>query len=141
MKAKEYLQRPAQLKAEIQADIDRLADMRSIAECITRQLSFTAGRVLSKDPYSFEKAMIDITAEEESIWKKAEILRDMEIEILKMIQKLPKTSHQTVLRLRYLTDMKWKDIAEKMYVSDAQIYRLHNDALKAFEKLIVGESF
>ena len=58
-------------------------------------------------------------------------------EVLVLIGTLDNEEYQSLLAMRYLDGMQWKDIAERLNLSEPTIYRWHNEALK---KLIVNDS-
>lgn len=54
-------------------------------------------------------------------------------EIRKQIRKVKDETEQEVLEKRYMMDMTWEDIAEKMGHSTRNIYRIHGKALEHFK--------
>ncbi len=70
------------------------------------------------------------------LFELAEKLFSEKTEIFGVIIKLEKPPHRTILSLRYLTLLTWEEIAEEMDMSLRHIYRLHNEALLAAEKIV-----
>lgn len=132
MTAKEYLSQPSDLMEEIRRDLDNLADLRSIVEKVTTNLSFTAGRNPSKDPYAFESAMLDIRTEEEKIWEKTEKLKKMLLEVTRQINSIPGRYNARLLRKRYIEGKTWRIIAAELNVSYEYVFELHQAALQEF---------
>ena len=133
MTAKEYLEQPGRLKEEIQSDVDNLASLRSVVEKVTTSLSFTAGRG-GKDPRSFENTMINIKAEEEKIWEKTEKLKLLMKEVMCLINQLPYGNKRRLLKMRYIEEKTWREIAAALEVGERYVYDLHRQALKDVEK-------
>ena len=61
---------------------------------------------------------------------------DEQIELLKIenqIRKMHSEDERKVLRLRYIKDLKWDDVATEMGYGWTQVHRLHSSALKNFK--------
>lgn len=140
MTAMEYLSQPLALMEEIRCDLDNLASLRSMVERVTTNLSFTAGRNPSKDPYAFENTMLDIREEEEKIWAKTERLKKLLLEIARQLNCVPGRYSARLLRMRYIEGKKWREIAEELNVSYMYVFELHREALKDFEKSLADRS-
>lgn len=69
---------------------------------------------------------------EERITAEIDRYVDMREEAAIRIDRLPLANERAVLRYRYLCDMKWEDIAEKMNYSLMQLHRIHARALTNF---------
>ncbi len=133
MTVKEYLSRPKELKEEIRCDLDNLAAMRSIVENCTTHLSFTAGRNPSKNKDAFEDVMIGITEEEERIREKVAELAALQVDVLRLISTLKDHNQQTVLRLRFVNEMTWPEIAKTMSLSKRYAMQIQQEALQELE--------
>ncbi len=136
MTAKEYLSQPSALKKEIQDDIDNLADMRAIVQKVTTELSFTAGRVPSKDPHAFESMMLSITEAEAAILEKEEKLKELYLEVLAKINLVDNLNRRRLLKLRYIHEKTWCSIASDLYIGQRYVYDLHKMALRDFEEIL-----
>ncbi|MBR4874671.1 MAG: DUF1492 domain-containing protein [Clostridia bacterium] len=80
--------------------------------------------------------VLSLKAYEGKLFALAERLFSEKTEIFRVIIRLEKTPHRTILSLRYLTLLTWEEIAEEMDMSLRHIYRLHNEALVAAEKIV-----
>lgn len=68
------------------------------------------------------------------ILNKANELIDLKIKISSQIDQLEERNYRILLRERYLNCSGWLDIAEHMNYDPSWIYRMHGDALEAFEE-------
>lgn len=73
-----------------------------------------------------DELLTDIVKEKE---KAVAVRRDIEGKIDAMENEL----YRALLRYRYILSYRWEQIADTMYYSVQSIYRLHGEALKAFE--------
>lgn len=136
MTAKEYLSRVRRLQREIAANAEQIQRMRAMAERTTaaygehsgggggapdRRAELVAGIV------DMERALERDNAEMIRIWRRANA----------EIDRLPREAHRTILKMRYLGNMSWARIAEKMGYCERQVRRIHISALKAFEKYVL----
>ena len=71
----------------------------------------------------------DIVAEIESLEKSRR-------RISEQIEAVPNETYRTLLHERYELCWKWEKIAVDLNVSIRHVYRLHGEALQAFEKII-----
>ena len=133
MNAKDWLIQPHELKEEILEELENLAVLRSIVEKVTTDLSFTAGCSSSKEAHGFENAMLNIKAEEDKIWEKTELLQKTILEVLYKIDELENPKHRAVLRMRYIQDMKFSEIAARLDLCEDRVWKIHRAALKEFE--------
>ena len=140
MTAREYLEQPKLLQEEIFKDQDNIASMRSIVEQCTTHLSFTAGRNPSKNKGAFEDVMLDITEAEAKLEEKIHRYEALMIKVTMLIGKLDDPDLRKLLRLRYLEEKPWDEVASSVGVSESHIYLLHRKALTEFEKFIVDNS-
>ena len=54
--------------------------------------------------------------------------------IMRQVESMPDEQYRSVLYHRYVLCWKWSAIAEDMMLDERWIYRIHGQALKAFEK-------
>ncbi len=135
MDAVTFLEQPKRLMEEIQDDIDDLAYMRSCVEKVTTNLSFTAGRG-GKDERAFENSMIDIKEEEDKIWEKTEKLKKVILDVASVINLLQDSNMRNLLRMRYLKEKSWSEIAAELPVGSRYVYTVHRQALAEVEKIL-----
>ena len=136
MEAVIFLERPGDLKAEIQSDADNLAALRSVMEKVTTSLSFTAGCNPSKETHAFEDIMLSIKMEEEKIWGKVELLKEVLLETAEVINRLSSEKERRLLKLRYLEGKSWYEVAAVLQINDHYVHAIHRSALKHMEGLL-----
>ncbi|OFL79140.1 hypothetical protein HMPREF2747_05565 [Fusobacterium sp. HMSC073F01] len=59
-------------------------------------------------------------------------LCNFQIKLSQTIDKMENTNERAVLRLRYILNQTWEEIAEKMGYTLRQIHRIHGNAIKNF---------
>lgn len=69
-----------------------------------------------------------------NILEKVHELTNLKIKISGEIDELEERNYRILLRERYLNCSGWLDIAEHMNYDPSWIYRMHGDALEAFEE-------
>lgn len=57
-------------------------------------------------------------------------------EIVKVIEQVPKVDYVELLKLRYVQNMRWEDIAHEMQVSWRHTHRMHRHALQEVGKIL-----
>lgn len=73
-------------------------------------------------------AIIELDAE---IDRKVDELCEMRQKIIKQIDSIGDDKQRRVLKLRYISGMKWERIAIEMHYDRMQIWRIHGDALSS----------
>lgn len=77
-----------------------------------------------------------IAALQEEVDREIDELIEVKTEILRLIRRLPKPEHQTVLELRYLKGWTWKKIMINMHYSRSWTFTLHQSALEQIRYLL-----
>ena len=54
-------------------------------------------------------------------------------EVYKTIAAIPASQLGAVITYRYIENMPWLDIAQKLRISESRVYQLHREALAAIE--------
>ncbi len=111
---------------------------RARRETYDRLTSITAtggGTVVSgtKDPHKFD-ALVDLDAELERRIGEIDRIR---LEILGAIKAIENDQYRIILYDRYYEHVKWDNIAMKMHYHKRTVEKMHGDALKAIEPIIV----
>lgn len=131
MTAKEYLQPYRSINMKINAKLEEISRLRSIAEKATARIS--GDRVM--------------TSASEGMAKTVERMVDLENEVDDMVDSLSAIEDilacvdddklQVLLRYRYKCGLTWQEVADRMGYKDVRpIYRWHNEALKKVETVI-----
>lgn len=109
------------------AEIERLAEKRSIAAKVTPAYSLAPGG--SIDGKAMENAIVRIVEQEQKISAVLARLTQQEAEVEALIELLPDSPTKIVMRRRYLNYQKWERIAEAMSYSYQHIHKLHGQGL------------
>lgn len=135
MTGKQYFQRALDADRRIQA----LAEQRQHLEDMALRrpgLSASGIRAQSGNHSALEQSVVRLLDAErklaETINEYTEIIR----EAGEVIAKIGDEKMQRVLRLRYLSGMRWEEIAGKMGYTLRQTFRLHGLALRAAERIL-----
>ncbi len=109
------------------AEIERLAEKRSIAAKVTPAYSLAPGG--SSDGKAMENAIVRIVEQEQKISAVLARLTQQEAEVEALIELLPDSPTKLVMRRRYLNYQKWERIAEAMSYSYQHVHKLHGQGL------------
>jgi hypothetical protein len=135
MNAKEYLNQAFRIDERINSKIEQARSLRALAEKATSVISKTPPNG-ARNVSRVEDVIIKMADLEAEINADAESLVDLKRDIVSVIKKIENPEYQTLLELRYLCFKAWEQIAVDMHRSIQHIYRLHEAALKALEKIL-----
>ncbi len=133
-----WLESARLLEESIRCDLDDLAAYRSSAEKRTAMLSLTGGATATGER-TMEDAVIGIVLQKEKIREKLARLEALEQEMMSIFGRLADPAQRQLMTLRYVKERSWLYIAEKLNISRATVYRLHEAALREVEKLYEEE--
>ncbi|EPR08121.1 DUF1492 domain-containing protein [Ruminiclostridium papyrosolvens] len=137
MNAKTYLGQAYRMNLRINNQLEQLEQLKALTSKITS--SFGKERVsCTKEKSPMENAIIKIVVAEDEINRTIDRFIDLKVEISSNIQKLDNFENRILLELRYLCFNTWEEIAAKMNYRTSYIYKIHNRALKAMEKVMLG---
>ena len=129
MTAKEYLSQAFELKRLIEIKMKRTEVLRKLAERAKVEISETP-----KNPNHLkspmEEAMVKLLTLEEEILHDTEEFTSVMRSIQKTINDVPDSSCRLILEMRYLTFMKWEDIASELGWSERNVFYVHGKALR-----------
>ena len=128
MTAKEYLSRAYRIDKRINAKLEQVQALRTLAEKASAILTGTPmgkGGVPQSMESTIEK-MVDLQAVIDGELKQ---LMDTKLEIMTILKCVETIQLQTLLELRYLNFMAWEEIADAMNIQTRQVFRLHGKAL------------
>lgn len=135
MKAKHYLAQAYRMNLKINNQLEQLQYLRVLTTKITSTLS--EDRVsCTRDKNPMESSIIRVLSAEEEINAMIDSFVDLKTEISNNIQKVDNFDYKLLLELRYLCFNTWEDISLKMHYKTSYIYKMHNRALNALEKII-----
>ncbi len=132
--AKEFLNRGRRLNELIDSRLREVSRLRQLAASVSSPPT-DGERIEGGIPQSkVENSVVKIIALEEEINAEIDRLVEVHREIRVAIERLSSPHERLILRERYINDMAWEDIADKLNYSIRQVTRLHGRALKSFAK-------
>lgn len=129
MTKKEYLKKGYRINLEIETKKEVLEELKSNLDglqAIKLTEKVQGGPI--KDDFGIVNKMNKIIEMEKDLNE----LCDFQIKLSGTIDKLENTNERVVLRLRYILNQTWEEIAEKMGYTLRQIHRIHGNAIKNF---------
>jgi DNA-directed RNA polymerase specialized sigma subunit len=134
MTAKEYLSRGRELCLTIKSHEAIIDNLRRMEQSIpTPQFDQEVVDHSRSLRAPFEKWVCMRLDWEDKVKAEKEELAGVQKELGDAIMKIPDTSYQAVLMLRYVAFKNWTDIAAELSFSDSYVYRLHGKALLLVE--------
>lgn len=130
---KEYLKKYTHIKREVSQIEDEIEKIMAYLEKVTA----TLGKSISSGHKREDRTAKGIAELQDLRKRYSDKLSDM-LDILRDIEnaigKLPE-KERTVMRYRYIDNLLWDDIADKMHFSKRQVIRIEKAALKKLEKI------
>lgn len=135
MTAKEYLKQVYLLDKQIQVEVktlEQLRDMRGVIQ------GCSYGEKIGTNPNRNLEAPFIRTIEkiwelEEKINAQITKLVSLQSEINEAIDQMEDPAEKLLLKYRYLNDMDWYNIADKLDISVRTVHRIHATALQNFQ--------
>lgn len=141
MNAKQYLKQAYRLGDLIKNDLQELKRLESL---VTSVSSPNLTGIMFSEPQKhdapFVNGVILIEELKEKINEEIKGFLKVEYEIRTTILNLKDNEQKLCLKLRYLSFLKWDAVASEMHISQKQVYRIHNQALKEIQKLIPNDT-
>ena len=135
MMSKDYFRRIRELKSLIKSKEIQSASLRDLAVNINPNYS-----VMPKNPSKSASPMeevvckaLDLESETNELKKR---LISMEIEAIDLINEISDANYQALLTRRYIRMENWEDIARELYYSQSTVYRVHREAVAAFDAVL-----
>lgn len=129
MTAKEYLSQAFWVDVGIGSKLDQLERLNALATRATTTFSQTPVSG-TRNPHRTEDVVIKIIMLEDKLKEDMNRLVELKADITKAIEGVDVKEYRILLEKRYLSFMKWEDIAFDMHCSLRTIYRMHGEALK-----------
>lgn len=127
MTKKEFLNQYLNAKKEIGIKLDQIARLRELSTKITQTL--TPDKVKSNSENRLESSVSKIVDIEREIGASIDQLERTRLQVESVINSVPNVNQRNVLRLRYISGMKWEQIAIKLNYDYRWVLRLHGKAL------------
>lgn len=130
MTAKEYLRQAYRLDHRINADIAEMERLRDMA-CSIRSSGtgphYNSTRVTEAP---FARTLEKLWAMEERINAEIDKLIDLKAQIMTVIGSITDPDERMVLQYRYVENMTWEQIGDKLCMDESTIRRRHQKALQ-----------
>ena len=130
MTTKEYLSRAYYLDIRIRSKAMQIAELETLATKVNAALSPIKVQT-SKDNHKMESTVIKMTEYQEELNNDMKKLIQVKRETKEIIDTVTNDEYRVLLELRYLSSMRWEEIAVEMNYSIDHVFRLHRRALKA----------
>lgn len=127
MTKKEFLNQYLNAQKEIGIKLDQITRLRELSTKITQTL--TPDRVKSNSDNRLEFTVSKIVDMEKEIGASIDQLERVRLQVESVIDSVPNANQRNVLRLRYISGMKWEQIAVKLNYDYRWVLRLHGKAL------------
>ncbi len=128
MKARDYLGQAFRLDQRINSKIEQVRSLNDLATKCTSTITGMPG-----NPNRGKDSIGDIIAKivdlQEEINRDIDALVDLKAEIYSVVQSIENVECRTLLELRYLSFMRWEEIAVQLNYGMENVYRLHRKAL------------
>lgn len=128
MKARDYLGQAFRLDQRINSKIEQVRSLNDLAAKCTSTVTGMPGNP-NRGKDSIGDTVAKIVDLQEEINRDIDALVDLKAEIYSVIRAIDNVECQTLLELRYLSFMRWEEIAVQLNYGMENIYRLHRKAL------------
>lgn len=132
---KEYLSRAFHLDILINGKLAQLDDLRAIATKVTAHMS-DMPKSATPNKHSMEDTIIKLVDLEREVTADIDALVDIKCDIRAVIKAVPTYELRTLLELRYLSFLKWAEIAAGLGREERSTFELHGKALECVKKII-----
>ena len=135
MTGKQYFQRVLDAdrkRKALQAQINHIEDMALRRPTLSRSGVHAA----SGNHSALELAVVRLLDTEKRLADQVDEYTRLIDEASNVIEKISDSKEQAVLRYRYLSGMRWEDVAPRVGYTLRQTFRLHGYALRSAEKII-----
>ena len=127
MTKKEFLNQYLNAEKEIGIKFDQIARLRELSTKTTQTL--TPDKVKGNSENRLESSVSKIVDIEREIGSSIDQLERTRLQVESVINSVPNVNQRNVLRLRYISGMKWEQIAVKLNYDYRWVLRLHGKAL------------
>lgn len=129
MTTKEYLSRAFYLDMRINSKAMQIAELEALVTKVSTVLNPVKVQT-SIENHRMEDTIIKMHEYQEELDNDIKNLIQLKLEIKKIIDTVQEDELRIVLELRYLSSMRWEDIAARMNYSIDHVFYLHRRALK-----------
>ena len=129
MTKKEYLKKGYRINLEIETKKEVLEELKSNLDGL-QAIKLT--EKVQGGPIKDDSGIVNKMNKIVEMEKDLNELCNFQIKLSQTIDKMENTNERAVLRLRYILNQTWEEIAEKMGYTLRQIHRIHENAIKNF---------
>ena len=129
MTAKEYLSQAYRLDQRIRSNLEEVASLRETASSISSPNWGERVEASRSIEPPFVRCILKISELEEIINREIETLVALKKQIRTVIEAVPDTDEQMVLRYRYIHNCTWEQIGTELNADRTTVYRWHNSAV------------
>ena len=129
MTNKEYLRQAYRLDQKINSDIAEVARLREMASSISAPVLGDKVQTSRNADAPFVRSVEKILLLEEAINREIDTLVDLKSQMREVIAAVPNTDERMVLRYRYIHNLTWEQIGEKLSADKSTVRRWHGSAL------------
>ena len=137
MGAKQYLQQARWLDNTVNAKLEQIDRLRSLAERITVEYSGNEKIISSHDNDQLTCIVAKIVDLEKSINADIDKLVDLKAEINSKLTLVTNDTYKLILTMRYINCLPWWQISYDLRSDMRWVYRIHKNALKEFEEKLI----
>ena len=130
MTAKEYLRQAYRLDQRINSDIAEIERLREISTSISSPDFKEHYNPNRPTEAPFVKTLEKVLQMEEKVNAEIDRLVELKEQIGTVFSTVADTDERMVLRYRYIHNMTWEQIGDKLYADRTTVYRWHNSAVR-----------
>lgn len=134
----QILNRPRFIKGDIRRMNERVEDVRIMM--LPSAIRYDTDKIISspQDPMlKFAERLDDLEQKRNKLMEEYINARDV---MFKYIDRLTSETHKDIIQSRFLSEIKFNQIAESLGYSESQIFREYADAIEILENMIVNDS-
>ena len=135
---KEYLGQIRVIDKEVYFKLKEREEFKRSRKAI-QAVDYSKDLIQSTPENKIENAVIKLEEFAREISEKINEMVELKINISKQIDQLENVDERAVLRLRYVEHHTWDEVAEEIHFHVTYVHKIHNRALRNFEKVINNE--
>jgi len=124
---KKYLQQAYRINTRINSKIEQIKSLRELAERITAEIE----RTPKGNGDGMAGAVDSIVDLQKEVCDEVALLVSVKRDINQIISEVENIDQRTVLELRYLSCLRWEEIAVIMGYSMQRVFQIHKEAINA----------
>ena len=130
MTPKEYLRQANRLDQRINSDIEEVGRLRQMATSVSSPILGERVQSSHSGDAPFARSIEKMILLEHHIDEEIDLYVDLKEQIRQVISRIDDPDEQMVLRYRYIHNMTWEQIGDKLFSDRSTVYRWHERALR-----------